>query len=116
MFYRALVKQGAAIEGRVSAPSYPGFVARMIDNGYAFNGPNWDFPESPVQGLYARSAVYQAVRSLDDFQPWLDRIARAPLATLVRQQKISQRLAETRSTTPDELNRLLGEHIHRQAA
>ena len=25
----------------------------MIDHGYAFNGPNWDFPESPLQGLYA---------------------------------------------------------------
>jgi hypothetical protein len=33
VFYRALVKHGTAIEGRVSAPSYHGFVARMIDNG-----------------------------------------------------------------------------------
>ena len=28
------------------------FVARMIDHGFAFNGPHWDFPDSPVQGLY----------------------------------------------------------------
>ncbi len=72
VFYRALVKHGTALEGR------PGFVARMIDNGYAFNGPNWDFPESAVQGLYARPAVYQAVRSLDDFQPWLHQVMHFP--------------------------------------
>src|SRR5215831_3729286 len=68
VFYRALVRQGGVVESR------PGFVARMIDHGYTFNGPNWDFPESAVQGLYARVAVYHSVRSLDDFQPWLDQI------------------------------------------
>jgi len=36
----------------------PGFVARMIDHGYTFNGPNWDFPDSPLQGIYARRLVY----------------------------------------------------------
>ena len=32
----------------------------------------------------------------------------AALATLVRQGKISQRLAESRSSTPQELRRLMG--------
>ena len=50
----------------------------MIDHGYAFNGPNWDFPESAVQGLYARKLVYEGVRSLDDFQPWLDQVVHFP--------------------------------------
>jgi hypothetical protein len=54
------------------------FVARMIDHGYAFNGPNWDFPESSLQGLYARKLVYQDVRSLDDFHPWLDQVVHFP--------------------------------------
>jgi hypothetical protein len=53
-------------------------VARMIDHGYAFNGPNWDFPESAVQGLYARKLVYDGVRSLDDFEPWLDQVVHFP--------------------------------------
>jgi hypothetical protein len=44
----------------------------MIDHGFAFNGPHWDFPDSPLQGLYARRQVYDEVRSLRDFQPWLD--------------------------------------------
>jgi hypothetical protein len=41
--------------------------------GYAFNGPNWDFSESPLQGFYARRLAYDDVRSLEDVQPWLDR-------------------------------------------
>ena len=56
----------------------PGFVARMIDHGFAFNGPHWDFPESPLQGLYARRLVYDRVRSLEDFQPWLDHVRHFP--------------------------------------
>lgn len=58
--------------------SRPAFVARMIDHGYAFNGPHWDFPDSPLQGLYARRIVYDSVRSLDDFQPWLDNLRHLP--------------------------------------
>lgn len=64
VFHRAMVRRGQG--------GHQAFVARMIDHGYAFNGPNWDFPESPLQGLYARRLVYQEVRRLDDFQPWLD--------------------------------------------
>jgi hypothetical protein len=50
----------------------------MIDHGFAFNGPHWDFPDSPLQGLYARRAVYNSVRCLDDFQPWLDLVGSFP--------------------------------------
>lgn len=74
IFHRALVHRTAD-----SAPaSRPGFVARMIDHGFAFNGPNWDFPESPIQGLYHRRMVYESVRSLDDFRPWLDQVVHFP--------------------------------------
>jgi hypothetical protein len=74
VFYRALVRhsEGAAVAAR------PGFVARMIDHGFAFNGPHWDFPDSPLQGLYARRLVYEGVRSLDDFQPWLEQMVHFP--------------------------------------
>ena len=72
VFYRAMVRRTDSGGGHAS------FVARMIDHGYAFNGPNWDFPESAVQGLYARKLVYDAVRSLDDLQPWLDQMVHFP--------------------------------------
>lgn len=71
VFYRAMIRRGPG-EPR------PGFVASMIDHGYAFDGPNWDFSDSPLQGLYPRRIVYDAVRSLDDFQPWLDLILHFP--------------------------------------
>ncbi|HEX5229055.1 MAG TPA: HipA family kinase [Bryobacteraceae bacterium] len=45
----------------------------MIDQGGAFGGPSWRFLDSPLQGMYFRPSVYQSIRSLDDFQPWLDR-------------------------------------------
>jgi len=71
IFYRANVRQPGG-------GSVPGFVVRMIDHGFAFNGPNWDFPDSPLQGLYARRLVYDRVRSLDDFQPWLELVRNFP--------------------------------------
>ena len=75
VFYRAMVRGGP---GQPGPKGSPGFVASMIDHGYAFDGPNWDFTDSPLQGLYARRLVYDSVRSLDDFQPWLDLIQNFP--------------------------------------
>jgi hypothetical protein len=73
VFYRARVRRADSGESASTA-----FVARMIDHGFAFNGPHWNFPESPLQGLYARRIVYEQVRSLDDFQPWIDQVVNFP--------------------------------------
>jgi hypothetical protein len=79
VFYRAMVRREDQPAGaKPNAGGRPGFVARMIDHGFAFNGPNWDFPDSALQGLYARRLVYDQVRSLDDFQPWLDQVVHFP--------------------------------------
>jgi len=85
VFYRAVVREAAA--GSSTVRPRPGFVARMIDHGYTFNGPHWDFPESPLQGLYARRQVYESVRSLDDFQPWLDQVVHFPEEVIDRAWK-----------------------------
>lgn len=84
IFFRAAVRESGVCGGR---SSHPGFVAQMIDHGYTFNGPYWDFPESALQGLYARSVVYESVRSLDDFQPWLDQVMNFPEEVLDRARK-----------------------------
>ena len=76
IFFRAQLKDWLARPG--VPPRKLGFVALMIDHGYAFNGPHWDFPDSAVAGLYSRRIVYDGVRTLDDFQPWLQRIANFP--------------------------------------
>ena len=58
------------------------FVALMIDNGFIFNGPEWTFVDSPILGLYPRRTVYRSVQSLDDFEPWLERVSNFPEALL----------------------------------
>ena len=61
-----------------------GFVALMIDHGFIFNGPYWNFTESALQGLYPRRMVYESVTSLNDFELWLDRIRNFPDEVLDR--------------------------------
>ena len=53
------------------------FVARMIDNGNVFDGGNWRFEDSPLRGPYL-GRVYEQVRSLDAFEPWLTAVANFP--------------------------------------
>jgi hypothetical protein len=75
IFFRARLRQWPA--GSEAAPR-AGFVSQMMDHGYVFDGPHWKFSDSPLQGLYFRTNVYQSVRSWDDFQPWLDRVVYFP--------------------------------------
>ena len=74
IFFRARVSE----LGPSGEPERLGFVAQMVDNGYVFEGPHWRFPESAIQGLYFRTMVYDEVRGLDAFEPWLDRIRHFP--------------------------------------
>jgi len=108
VFFRAVVREADDRQGR----SRPEFVARMIDNGYTFNGPHWDFPESSVQGLYARRLVYQTVRSLDDFQPWLEHVTHFPEEVIDRAWKSLP--AEWTEGEDDQLERLLEQLFERR--
>lgn len=76
IFYRARLKEH--LPGSISNPARLGLVAQMVDHGYIFEGPHWNLPDGPLQGLYFQRAVYTPVRGLDDFQPWLDRIVHFP--------------------------------------
>jgi hypothetical protein len=76
VFFRAKAKAWTPLKG--DAPARVGFFAQMIDHGFAFNGPHWEFADSPLQGLYFRTTVYEDVRSLDSFQPWLDMVEGFP--------------------------------------
>jgi hypothetical protein len=107
IFYRARVSDPFTRQGR------PGFVASMIDHGFAFNGPNWDFPESPLYGLYARPLVYRDVRSLDDFQPWLDLAMNFPEEVVDRALKGVPR--EWIDGDEEELERVLEELLRRRS-
>jgi len=85
IFYRARLRQ-RPLPGVDPAPR-TGFVASMVDHGYVFDGPHWNFPDSALQGLYFRPSVYQKVRGWDDFQPWLDRVVHFPEEIVDQAQK-----------------------------
>ena len=56
------------------ASGRPRYQARMIDQGFCFNAGEWDFPDAPLRGLYARQRVYESVRGMESFEPWLERL------------------------------------------
>ena len=55
-----------------------GFVALMVDQGYAFDGPHWSFVDSPLYGFYFRPSVYTGIRGWADLEPWLERVIHFP--------------------------------------
>jgi len=70
IFFR---EQDGAGRGAGAEPHYS---ARMIDNGFCFNAGEWNFPDAPLRGLYARHRVYEAVRGMDSFEAWIARVER----------------------------------------
>ena len=80
VFFRARGKKWTPIRGESGTKT--GFYAQMIDHGFAFSGSNWEFNDSPLQGLYFRTSVYRDVTSLDSFQPWLSMVESFPVEVL----------------------------------
>jgi len=56
------------------APPRRGYRALMIDQGFCLNAGEWNFPDSPLRGLYHRQRVYAGVRGWQSFEPWLTRL------------------------------------------
>lgn len=56
------------------SPGEPCYRAQMIDQGFCFNAGEWNFPDGPLRGIYARHRVYESVRGIDSFEPWLTRL------------------------------------------
>lgn len=110
IFYRAQVLEPLASDP--DSGRRLGFVAQMIDNGYVFEGPHWRFGESAIQGLYFRPQVYRAVRGLDDFQPWLDRIRNFPEEVI--DQAVKRIPPAWLEGDEDELERLLERLMRRR--
>ncbi len=55
------------------APEAP-YRTVMIDQGFCFNAGEWNFPDAPLRGLYARNRVYEGITGRESFGPWLERI------------------------------------------
>ncbi|MGB2623715.1 MAG: HipA family kinase [Candidatus Acidiferrum sp.] len=66
---------GSAAEGCPSADaSGSPYSTLMIDQGFCFNAGEWNFPDAPLRGLYARNRVYEGVTGMESFAPWLERL------------------------------------------
>jgi hypothetical protein len=80
--------------------------AWMIDQGFCFNSGEWNFPDSPRRSLHPRNVVYQQVRGIKSFEPWL-----AKLESEIRMKVLSE-IVETippewYESDTDALHRLL---------
>jgi HipA-like kinase len=72
IFYRTVEQSGSR------------YSATLIDHGFCFNDGEWDFPDSPIRSLYPRRLVYESVRGLQSFEPYLSRIENIEASELER--------------------------------
>jgi hypothetical protein len=54
----------------------------FIDQGYCLNAGEWDFPDSPLRGVYARSCVYKDVTGWESFEPALTKAEQADIVDI----------------------------------
>lgn len=80
LFFSEPVRSGAPFDDGVSpGASEPqslrrGYHTVMIDQGFCFNAGEWNYPDAPLRGLYARNRVYGSVTGMESFGPWLERV------------------------------------------
>jgi hypothetical protein len=55
----------------VKQPNRRTYRAMFIDQGYCFNAGEWNFPDSPLRGAFARHSVYESVTGWQSFEPAL---------------------------------------------
>lgn len=86
----------------------------FIDQGYCFNCSDWDFPDSPLRGVYARNCVYQHVTGWDAFEPVLSRVEQIDCADLWRlTEGMPEEWWSRGDTDVDALSRLI-ETLHKR--
>ena len=76
----------------------------MIDQGFCFNGREWNFPDKPRRNLYDRKVVYEQVRGFETFEPWLD---------VLESEIDAQLLLEIAKTIPPEWYEFDWQSLHR---
>jgi hypothetical protein len=59
---------------RPLADSNAAYEPLLIDQGFCFNDGDWSFPDGPARHFFPRRVVYESVRGLESFEPFLSRI------------------------------------------
>lgn len=86
--------------------------AQMIDQGFCFNAGEWNFPDAPLRGLYARHRVYETVRGPEAFEAWTARIERVDASDL--EDAASEIPPEWYAEDAEALERLLEQLLRRR--
>jgi hypothetical protein len=60
------------------------YQAVFIDQGYCFNAGQWNFPDSPLRGAYARHSVYEPVTGWYSFESTLSQVEQIDIDDLWR--------------------------------
>jgi hypothetical protein len=60
------------------------YAATFIDQGYCFNAGEWNFPDSPLRGVFCRNSVYQRIAGWESFEPALSRLEQIDYTELWR--------------------------------
>lgn len=58
----------------VKGPNQRTYQTVFIDQGYCFNAGEWNFPDSPLRGAFARNSVYESVTGWESFEPILSQV------------------------------------------
>ncbi len=107
--YRDTASPGSASPGNVM--EYERYSTVMIDQGFCFNAGEWNYPDAPLRGLYARNRVYEGVIGMETFDPWIRRAKKITGSVL---QELAQEVPpEWYDDEFDALTRLLEQLLRR---
>jgi hypothetical protein len=76
----------------------------IVDQGFCFNGREWNFPDKPQRNLYDRKVVYEQVSGIETFGSWLE---------IIESKIDAQLLLEIAKTIPPEWYEFDSESLHR---
>ena len=89
------------------------YTATFVDQGYCFNAGEWNYPDSPLRGVFPRNEVYAEIYGWESFDPWLSRIENMDAGIL---WEITETVPpEWYGSALDELERLIEELIRRRS-
>lgn len=94
------------------SPGRARYQAMMIDQGFCFNVAEWNFPDAPLRGLYSRACVYESVRGMEAFEPWLERLEKK-INEAALEEAAEEIPPEWYDFEADSLDRML-EQLHRR--
>jgi len=86
LFFRSRRAENRSVrDSAAAAGDEEPYATVMIDQGFCFNAGEWNFPDAPLRGLYARNRVYEGVTGMESFEPWLKNLEHASTDQALRE-------------------------------